>query len=195
MDLAGILQSPCPAPPAQYDPAFVSGGDGSMVMDHEICLLAGDLNYRLDLSRDAALSLIEQKRFNDLIAADQLLLEIRMNPMSRLRDFHEAPICFAPTYKFNRLTNDYDSSEKARVPAYCDRILFRSNPPNIVQCTSYKRWDATVSDHRPVSATFSARLKSIDPAVREQVTDKSKTEFLQYRQQLLHSTYRYFQCI
>ena len=38
----------------------------------------------------------------------------------------EAPITFRPTYKFNKVEPfDYDSSEKRRVPAWTDRILFR----------------------------------------------------------------------
>lgn len=193
-DIADILQSSCPVPTSD-DLAFPLGGDGSMILDHEICLLAGDLNYRLDLSREAAILLIEQQRFSDLLAADQLQMEIRMNPQFGLRDFHEAPICFAPTYKFNRLTNDYDTSEKSRVPAYCDRIMYRSHLNNMVHCTSYKRWDATVSDHRPVSATFNARLKLIDKSAFDQVAERSRVDFLQYRAQLIRSTWDYFKCI
>lgn len=194
LDVADILQSSSPTLTSN-DLAFALGSDGSMAMDHEICLLAGDLNYRLDLSRETAMTLIEQNRFADLFAADQLQLEIRSNPQFGLRHFLEAPICFAPTYKFDRLTNDYDSSDKARVPAYCDRILYRSRTGNMVQCTSYKRWDATVSDHRPVSATFSMRVKSVDRNTWKQVADHTVTEFLHYRAQLLRTTSEYYHCI
>jgi len=44
------------------------------------------------------------------------------------RHLHEAPIRFAPTYKFDKgevSPHAYDSSEKQRVPAWCDRVLFR----------------------------------------------------------------------
>ena len=194
LDVADILQSSSQTLTSN-DLAFALGSDGSMAMDHEICLLAGDLNYRLDLSRDTAMTLIEQNRFTDLFAADQLQLEIRSNPQFGLRHFLEAPICFAPTYKFDRLTNDYDSSDKARVPAYCDRILYRSRTGNMVQCTSYKRWDATVSDHRPVSATFSMRVKSIDRNAWNLVADRSVAEFQHYRAQLLRTVSEYFHCI
>ena len=59
---------------------------------------------------------------------DQLKLE-----MAAGRTFvhlQEAPINFRPTYKFDKHSQeplDYDSSEKRRVPAWTDRILFRGS--------------------------------------------------------------------
>ena len=61
-------------------------------------------------------------------AQDQLKLE-----MAEGRTFvhlQEAPITFRPTYKFDKHSQeplDYDSSEKRRVPAWTDRILFRGS--------------------------------------------------------------------
>jgi len=194
-DIADILQSTIPGELRAYDPSFAFGGDGSMVLDHEICLVAGDLNYRLDMRRELVIQLIEQQRYADLVNVDQLLQQMRENPHFRLRMFQEAPIHFAPTYKFNRLTNDFDTSEKARVPAYCDRILYRGHLPNVVQCTSYKRWDATLSDHRPVSATFTVRSKSIDTPLYEQVLARTRADFEKHLSQLVQLTYHYYQCI
>ena len=63
-------------------------------------------------------------------AQDQLRVE-----MAAGRAFvhlQEAPIAFRPTYKFDKHSAeplDYDSSEKRRVPAWTDRILFRGSQP------------------------------------------------------------------
>lgn len=192
-DIGVILQSSFPvAPPHTRSLAYTRGGDGTLIGDHEICFIAGDLNYRIDLSREAALSLVREQRFDELTAADQLLNELRSNLTLQLRGFQEAPIHFPPTYKFNRRSNDWDSSEKARVPAYCDRILWRGSTSDAVQCTSYKRWDATISDHRPVSATFRVRTKAIDSARFEQATQKVDAECAVYKQRVLHDTLTYF---
>ena len=85
--------------------------------------------------------------------------------------FQEAPIQFPPTYKLNPGSNEWDTSEKARVPSWCDRILWRGWQPDLIQCTSYRRWEATLSDHRPGSATFIVRVKAIDMARQKVVMD------------------------
>lgn len=36
----------------------------------------------------------------------------------------EGPLKFAPTYKYDNGTNNYDSSEKMRIPAWTDRVIF-----------------------------------------------------------------------
>ncbi|PKI84210.1 hypothetical protein MVES_002141 [Malassezia vespertilionis] len=182
LDVAWILQSVFPSCESKAcDVAFVDGGDGTMILDHEICFFSGDLNYRLDMHRPTVLQLVQQQKFAELVEIDQLRNEMRANPAFRLRMFQEAPVRFPPTYKFNRLSNEFDTSEKARVPAYCDRILWRGHLPETVQCTSYKRWDATLSDHRPVSATFVARVKSIDPSRRAHVLQECLHDLVLYK--------------
>lgn len=179
MDVADILAS-TPSHPVNINPAgdlaYVAGGDGTLVLDHELCFFAGDLNYRLNLRRDVVLSLLEQKRYDELRNADQLLHELRSNPFFRLQAFREAPIQFPPTYKLNPRSNEWDTSEKARVPAWCDRILWRAYNPETLQCTSYRRWDATLSDHRPVSATFIVAVKLINAERRERVLQGLRTQ-------------------
>lgn len=104
---------------------FVCGGDGSAVLDHEVCILNGDLNYRIAAPRSNVLQWIREKKLGKLLEADQLLIELRRNASHRLRSFQEAPIKFMPTYKYDPGTDNYDSSEKQRVPAWCDRVYFR----------------------------------------------------------------------
>ncbi|KDQ07757.1 hypothetical protein BOTBODRAFT_119643 [Botryobasidium botryosum FD-172 SS1] len=149
--------------------AYVGGGDGSMVLDHEICFLNGDLNYRIDQRRENVIAHLAAGEIGHLLAHDQLLKERSNNPNFRLRHFKEAPITFAPTYKYDRRSSEYDTSEKRRIPAWCDRILYRSRDPNRVEVLHYKRHEANVSDHRPISAGFRVIIKAIDSEARAAV--------------------------
>ena len=63
-------------------------------------------------------------------AQDQL--QVEMAAGRAFVHLQEAPITFRPTYKFDKHSAeplDYDSSEKRRVPAWTDRILFRGSQP------------------------------------------------------------------
>lgn len=156
---------------------FVCGGDGSMVMDHEICILNGDLNYRIDtMGRDTVVQAIKNKNLQKLLDRDQLLLSRRKNPDFRLRDFVEAPIDFLPTYKYDVGTDNYDSSDKRRAPAWCDRILTRGDVA--ISQQGYRRHEVRVSDHRPVSASFSIRVKSRQTTAFEDCRLASEQRFL-----------------
>jgi endonuclease/exonuclease/phosphatase family metal-dependent hydrolase len=144
---------------------FVGGGDGSMIMDHEICILYGDLNYRIDtMGRDTVVNAVKAKNLSKLLDRDQLLASKRRNPWFKLRAFHELPITFAPTYKYDVGTDNYDTSEKKRSPAWCDRILYRGK--NKVEQLDYQRHEVRVSDHRPVTANFEMVIKKISPKKR-----------------------------
>lgn len=105
---------------------YVGGGNGSSISDHEICFLQGDLNYRIDARREDVIRAIAAGEYWKLLEFDQLLKEKKFNPFFRLRSFCEPPIRFHPTYKYDPGTHMYDSSEKSRVPAWCDRILYRT---------------------------------------------------------------------
>jgi len=63
---------------------------------------------------------------------------------------------FAPTYKYDVFCDDYDTSEKARVPSWTDRCLWKRNKligideaqwtPGVLRV--YNRAELKTSDHR-----------------------------------------------
>ena len=167
--------------PARLDPAarsdiFVGGGDGSMILDHEICILNGDLNYRIDtMPRHTVIDAVKANNLGKLLERDQLLLSRKKNPGFRLRAFVEAPITFAPTYKYDVGTDNYDSSEKKRSPAWCDRLLYRGL--GRIKQVDYRRHEVRVSDHRPVSGKFKVRVKTISPKRRILAREQCEQEF------------------
>lgn len=131
-----------------------------MILDHEICILNGDLNYRIDtMSRDTVINAVKTKNISKLLKRDQLLASRKKNPWFILRAFEELPINFAPTYKYDIGTDTYDTSEKKRSPAWCDRILFRGGTR--IEQIDYRRHEVRVSDHRPVTGYFQIIVKRI----------------------------------
>lgn len=139
--------------------------DGSHLLksvDH--VFFAGDLNYRIDLPREYVERCIldikdNQLRerheeadalMNKLLRRDQLLQTISSG--RAFSQFNEGKITFLPTFKFDKGTQNYDTSHKQRVPAWTDRILFRSSKVNVLE---YRSVPAAVhSDHRPVFGTY-----------------------------------------
>jgi endonuclease/exonuclease/phosphatase family metal-dependent hydrolase len=174
--------------------AYVGGGDGSMILDHEICFLSGDLNYRIDLRRDAIISSVESGDLDHLLQHDQLLKEVKQNPYFRLRNFKEQHITFAPTYKYDRNTSTYDTSSKRRAPAWCDRILYRSRAGSAgrVEELGYRRYEVNVSDHRPVSAGFKVRVKSVRMDERKSAREAVEWEWKAKEGALLESAKRFY---
>ena len=76
--------------------------------------------------------------------------------------FVEAERAFPPTYKFDKRSDVYDTSEKRRVPSWTDRVLVASKECAAIlayESVSDLRW----SDHRPVAATVAL---AVDPAAR-----------------------------
>lgn len=167
-DITAILEAPIL--PTENNPSvridsFTGGGDGSMILDHELVILNGDLNYRIDtMSRDTVVMAVKQKNLSKLLERDQLLVARRRKPDFKLRIFEEMPITFAPTYKYDVGTDNYDTSEKKRAPAWCDRLLFRGN--GRIQQLDYMRHEVRVSDHRPVTGKFELTVKRVKPKER-----------------------------
>lgn len=83
--------------------------------------------------------------------------------------YSEARITFLPTYKYDVGTDTYDTSEKARIPAWCDRVLRKGD--NIRQI-NYDAAPLRFSDHRPVYATFQCLISKIDEGKKEQLSQE-----------------------
>ena len=95
--------------------------------DSELLVWMGDTNYRLDTSAEAAVAAISRgpEGLRELRRVDQCRKERAAG--RAFRGMREGVLRFAPTYKFDKGASQrlaYDSSEKRRVPAWCDRILW-----------------------------------------------------------------------
>ncbi|KAF2841261.1 DNase I-like protein [Patellaria atrata CBS 101060] len=185
-DIASIMEST--VFPPQVDSSlrsdiFVSGGDGSMILDHEICILNGDLNYRIDaMPRNTVINAVRENNLGKLLERDQLLLSRKRNPGFRLRAFQEREITFAPTYKYDVGTDRYDTSEKKRSPAWCDRLLYRGI--GRIRQLDYRRHEVRVSDHRPVTGRFLIRVKTISEKHRYAAREACEQRFEELQQRI-----------
>ncbi|XP_027717656.1 inositol polyphosphate 5-phosphatase K isoform X2 [Vombatus ursinus] len=145
------------------------------ILDHDLLLWFGDLNFRIE---DYGLCFIQESINNEeysiLWRKDQLNMIKKTD--SLLQQFQEGPLLFQPTYKFDVNSENYDSSEKRRKPAWTDRILWRmkrellNNPGDSGKCDRFfslilKNYEShmkyKISDHKPVTATFELELKSL----------------------------------
>ena len=188
-DLTAILESTILPPfhDSIHRETLAGGGDGSKILDNEICILNGDLNYRIDtMGRDTVVKAVSAQNFAKLLERDQLLVSRRRNPAFRVRAFEEFPITFAPTYKYDIGSDRYDTSEKHRAPAWCDRILYRG--VGKIRQLDYRRHELRISDHRPVSGRFKIRIKTISAEKRAEVWRKSKVKFGKVKENLAKET-------
>ncbi|GLB33204.1 putative inositol polyphosphate phosphatase, catalytic domain [Lyophyllum shimeji] len=191
-DVAAILEEKTLFPESHFPFAYVGGGDGTMVMDHEIVIVSGDMNYRIDHRRDAIVAAVRSNDLSSLYTHDQLLREIKFNRACRFRGFSEGHLAFPPTYKYDPHTDEYDTSEKRRAPAWCDRILWRSRVPGRVHQLHYRRYEVNVSDHRPISGAFTVTIKSINHEVRQQVKGVMQAAWVDEQSRLLAAAKQFY---
>ena len=114
------------------------------------------------------------QRFHDLMLSDQLRKEQEEGNV--FQGFREGMIEFAPTYKYDLFSDDWDTSEKCRAPAYTDRILFTRRRPAADdagwtdgEILSYSRAELKQSDHRPVRAVFRVQIREVDSDTRDKM--------------------------
>ncbi|XP_057872973.1 type IV inositol polyphosphate 5-phosphatase 11 [Cryptomeria japonica] len=125
----------------------------------DVVVWLGDLNYRIEGSRNSVGSLINQN-FQQLRAKDQLSREAEKGEI--FHGFCEGPLSFRPTYKYDIGTDDYDTSTKRRVPSWTDRILYKINSGGNVKAhvEDYDSIDSIKgSDHRPVKAHLCIKFR------------------------------------
>ncbi|XP_041656447.1 synaptojanin-1 isoform X4 [Cheilinus undulatus] len=169
---------------------------GRLLYSHDYVFWCGDFNYRISLPNEEVKELIKQQNWDALTAGDQLLDQ--KNAGLVFRGFIEGNLDFAPTYKYDLFSEDYDTSEKCRTPAWTDRILWKrrkwnfdktAEEMNVVGAAStsgekednpehpwspgtlkyYGRAELKTSDHRPVVAIMDVDILEVDPEARHQV--------------------------
>ncbi|KAL8487247.1 hypothetical protein ACS0TY_023792 [Phlomoides rotata] len=148
----------------------------------DMVVFFGDFNYRLfGISYDEARDFVSQRSFDWLREKDQLRAEMKAGKV--FQGMREALIRYPPTYKFERGKaglGGYDSGEKKRIPAWCDRVLYRDNRsdpadecdlecPVVASILQYDaRMDVTESDHKPVRCKFDIDIAHVDRSMRRQ---------------------------
>ncbi|GAA32796.2 phosphatidylinositol-bisphosphatase [Clonorchis sinensis] len=123
---------------------------------------AGDLNFRLRKTRRQVENMLRTERkssaFEHLLNFDELVSTQLKGQI--FQQFEEGRIRFPPTYKYDINSDDFDTSEKCRVPAYTDRILYRVQKKGTVNCVHYDSVRTIrSSDHRPVYGYYTVCLK------------------------------------
>ncbi|KAJ2155986.1 Inositol-1,4,5-trisphosphate 5-phosphatase 1 [Coemansia sp. RSA 552] len=138
---------------------------GRYIDHHDFVFWLGDLNYRTNLPNDQARKLVAQGQLRSMLMYDQLSMQMAANKV--FGGYSEADIRFAPTYKFDRGTTTYDTSEKMRIPSWTDRILFKGRRK--IDVLDYYRDEITFSDHKPVLGIMRFDVVSIDKTHRRQI--------------------------
>ncbi|OWB61676.1 phosphatidylinositol phosphate phosphatase activity protein [[Candida] boidinii] len=144
-----------------------------LIEDHNNIIWLGDLNYRIPKPNEEVRSLIKQRNLDTLLRYDQLSSEMKRR--EELRGFKEMKINFIPTYKFDKGTSDYDSSEKQRVPSWTDRIIYKGN--SIEQLAYDSINEITFSDHKPIYGLFNGSAKLINHDIKSKLTKKFYSQY------------------
>ncbi|XP_057864591.2 uncharacterized protein LOC131072442 isoform X2 [Cryptomeria japonica] len=141
----------------------------------------GDLNYRLDFGKHEEKPLTPQRRFwsktvkqildggyRELLQYDELRREKASSRV--LHGFKEGVIQFPPTYKMQR--DSIQMYDQKRMPAWCDRVLWRTLQGCHTDLLSYTYSPQIVtSDHKPVSATFGLTAYALPSSKSEALND------------------------
>ncbi|KAL5251090.1 hypothetical protein ACHWQZ_G016717 [Mnemiopsis leidyi] len=143
--------------------------NGMEIEDHDYVFWCGDFNYRIDYANHEIRDMVKKKAWYELQCADQLTVQKNENKV--FQGYNEGPLEFAPTYKYDLNSDYYDTSEKFRSPAWCDRVLWRCkeryrymdnlSPGKLL---FYGNTEIKTSDHRPVLGVVDIEVRQIDSA-------------------------------
>uniref|UniRef100_A0A673HXK5 Synaptojanin-1 n=1 Tax=Sinocyclocheilus rhinocerous TaxID=307959 RepID=A0A673HXK5_9TELE len=152
---------------------------GRLLYSHDYVFWCGDFNYRINIPNEETKELIRQQNWDALNAGDQLLEQ--KNAGQIFRGFIEGKLDFAPTYKYDLFSEDYDTSEKCRTPAWTDRVLwkrgnwtFDKTGENYINRVGFPirisvLVPLTFISCRPVVAIMDMDILEVDPEARHQV--------------------------
>jgi len=128
--------------------------------DHDAIFWSGDFNYRLTIPDPESRERF--KETNYLLSKDQLITAHKRS--EAFVGYNEGEITFPPSYKYDKGTENIDSSSKQRGPAWCDRIFLRIvGEIKFVSLNEYNmRKNFLMSDHRPVYSDFKVKAWESD---------------------------------
>ena len=133
---------------------------GKTIADHDYAFWLGDFNFRIDLSYYEVIQKVYERNWDYLLRFDQFKRAQR--EQVAFAGFEEAPVAWAPTYKYDPGLDQYDTSELKRIPAWTDRIVWRAQDASAIQNMLYTRCEIIWSDHRPVKGLFRLAVKTVD---------------------------------
>ncbi|KAG8909621.1 inositol polyphosphate 5-phosphatase [Tulasnella sp. 408] len=108
---------------------------GRNIKSHDVVVWAADTNYRIDLENPEVRSYATSGNFKRLIEADQLIDAMHANEV--FSSYREGSLTFPPTYRYDLYSDNYDTSEKQRIPAWTDlyhTLVLSSVGQTIDQC-------------------------------------------------------------
>ncbi|ELW48211.1 Type II inositol-1,4,5-trisphosphate 5-phosphatase [Tupaia chinensis] len=139
------------------------------ISKHDVILWLGDLNYRIEeLDVEKVKKLIEAKDFETLYGYDQLRNQLAAKTV--FEGFTEGTLTFQPTYKYDTGSDDWDTSEKCRAPAWCDRVLWKGK--DVTQLSYQSHMALKTSDHKPVSSVFDIGVKVINEELYRKILEE-----------------------
>ena len=96
------------------------------------------------------------------------------------------------TYKYDWGSNEYDTSEKRRIRAWCDRILHRARDPERVQNIFYRQDEPNISDHRPVCGGYIVEIKKVQHTERAKQLQIAKSLWIKEERRLLDDAQAFY---